>query len=165
MQKALVIIVLAILALPATASASEAQLHGGWNLAAVSFSGQRMDVPPELNLHVTFDKTKKSWTFKTDYSETPTEVTGQYRLAGDQLTVSMQGQEAPPITIAFIKGELHIQIALDQSAGADKYTFIAKRGSFKAKPKPPKAKPAPPPPSKPTPRPAKPKTPATRDSW
>ena len=156
MQRALVIVVLAILALPATAFASEAKLHGGWNLAAVSFSGQRVDMPPELNFHVDFDKAKKSWTFKTEHYGPLTEVTGQYRLAGTQLTISLQGQNAPPMAIAVVQSELHLTVALDQSPGADKYTFIAKRGAFKPRATKPKEKPLPPPPTKPTPRPANP---------
>jgi hypothetical protein len=145
MRNALVLIVLVILAIPTTALADEAKLHGGWNLAAVALGAQRFDVPPELNFHIAFDRTKKIWTFKTDQGGQTTEVTGPYRLAGDQLFLTFQGQESPPMTIAFVQGELHFTIALPNDPNAEKTTLIAKRGAFVARPKPARAKPAPPP--------------------
>jgi hypothetical protein len=154
MPRALAVIVLVLLAIPATALANEAKLHGGWNLAAISYAGQRIDMPAEMNLHVAFDKAKKSWTFKTDYEGAPTEVTGQYRLQGDQLTLSLQGEEAPPMAIAFVEGELHVTVTIDPAPNAPRYTMIAKRGAFKARPKPPPEKPVP---AKPA-QPSKPKT-------
>jgi len=145
MRKALFVLVLIALALPTTVLANESKLQGGWNLVAVAYAGQRVDMPPEMNIHVAFDRVKKTWTLKTDYSDPPTEVSGPYRLEGDQLYVSFQGQTAPPLTVAFVKDELHVTLAIGDKPNAEPYVFIAKRGQFKPRPKQPQPKPAPPP--------------------
>ena len=145
-RRALLILALVLLAIPATVFADESKLHGGWNLVAIQVSGQRVDVSAQLNANVAFDKAKKTWTVRLDQDGKTNEATGQYRLEGDQLYLSFQGQTAPAVTIAFVNDELQVTFAVEQKPNAERYTIIAKRGEFKPRPKAPPKQPAPPPP-------------------
>lgn len=161
MKRALVLVLFLLFAWPSTALAADAdlgaKLHGGWNLAALAVGNQRVDLPAEMNVHMAFDRTAERWTFKTDYDGKTTEVSGSYRLIGDQLTLSLHGQSSPPMTVAFVREELHVRIALEQSPGPKTYTFIAERGVYEARPKPPPGKPLPKKPAPEQPAPSEPK--------